>query len=509
MASPSNISENSRRIARNTAFLYIRMLILLFVGLYTSRVVLNALGQDDYGVYGAVGGVVSLFLVVTGAVSGAISRFLAFELGKEKSRMREVFSTTVSIQLALSVVVFLLAEVVGLWLLHTQMDIPEGRMQAAQWVLHCSILLFVVNMLSVPYNAAIIAHEKMDAFAYISIGEALLALGAALATRYTRHDKLIVYAVLMLTVAVIVRAVYNLYAHRHFPECRFRLKSIDRTVIREIGSFTGWTFIGSVASVLNAHGINLLMNIFFGVRVNAARDVTTKLESNVSRFINNITTAINPQINKSYAAGRLDYMHQLVCKASKYSYFLYFFFALPLILEAPALLKLWLNIVPDHSVAFVRIALLTTLFTALGTPFVNAIFATGNVKRYEIIASVTNVLAFPLSYLAFKLGMSPEWAYWLVGAVSLGLLVERIVMACRQTGMRPGMVWKDVLLPSLVVTLTAAIIPMALFLLQPPSVARMLEVVFSGFLCTAVCSFFFGATAGERDVLVSKIKSLI
>ena len=267
MASSPNISENSRRIARNTVFLYIRMLILLFVGLYTSRVVLNALGQDDYGVYGAVGGVVSLVLVVTGAVSGAISRFLAFELGKEKSRMREVFSTTVSIQLALSVLVFLLAEVVGLWLLHTQMDIPEGRMQAAQWVLHCSILLFVVNMLSVPYNAAIIAHEKMDAFAYISIGEALLALGAALATRYTRHDKLIVYAALMLAVAVIVRAVYNLYAHRHFPECRFRLKSIDRTVIREIGSFTGWTFIGSVASVLNAHGINLLMNIFFGVRV--------------------------------------------------------------------------------------------------------------------------------------------------------------------------------------------------------------------------------------------------
>lgn len=509
MNKTGGISNNSRRIARNTVFLYIRMLILLLVGLYTSRVVLNALGQDDYGVYGAVGGVVALFQVFTGAISGAISRFLAFELGKEKSRIREVFSTTVAIQLGLSVMVFILAEVIGTWLLQAKMVIPDGRMEAAQWVLHCSIVLFVVSMLSVPYNAAIIAHEKMDAFAYISIAEALLALSAAIVTRYARQDKLVVYAVLMLSVAVIVRLIYGIYAHRHFPECRFRMRSIDRSVIHEIGSFTGWTFIGSVASVLNAHGINLLMNVFFGVRVNAARDVTVKLESNVSRFINNITTAINPQIHKSYASGSLDYLHQLVCKGAKYSYFLYFFFALPLILETPALLELWLKVVPDHSVAFVRIALITTLFMALGTPFVNAILATGKVKRYEIVASITNVLAFPLSWLAFKIGFSPECAYWLVAAVSMGLLAERILFACKQTDMRLSMVFRDVLLPSAVVTLTAGIVPLLLFLLQQPSLLRMFEVVVCSFLATAVCAFFLGTTAGEREAVLSKIKSYI
>ena len=509
MTAPSNISANSARIAKNTVALYVRMVVLLLVGLYTSRVVLGALGQDDFGVYGAVGGVVSLFLVLTGAISGAISRFLAFELGKEKSRMREVFSTTVALQLALAVLVLVLAEVIGLWLLHTKMVIPEGRMEAARWVLHCSVLLFVVNMLSVPYNAAIIAHEKMQAFAWISIAEAVLALGAALATRYTQQDKLVVYAVLMLSVAVIVRLVYSLYARINFPECRFRPRAVDRSVVREIGSFTGWTFIGSVASVLNAHGINLLMNIFFGVRVTAARDVTTKLETNLSRFINNITTAINPQIHKSFASGRIEYLHELMCKGAKYAYFLYFFFALPLILETPALLKLWLNIVPDHSVEFVRISLVSTLFLAIGTPFVNAVFATGNVKRYEIIASITNVMAFPLSYLAFKLGMAPEWAYALVAAASLGLLVERIVMARRQTGMAFSTVRKDVLLPVAVVTLAAAVVPLAIFLLQGPSHWRTLEVVVSSFLSTALAAFLLGTTAGERNAVVSKIKSFL
>ena len=501
MAKVAGISDNSRRIARNTVFLYIRMVVMLLVGLYTSRVVLNALGQDDFGVYGAVGGVVALFSVLTGAISGAISRFLAFELGKEKSRMQEVFSTTVFVQLALAVIVFILAEVIGLWFLDNKMVIPDGRLDAARLVLHCSVFLFVVNMLSVPYNAAIIAHEKMDAFAYISIVEALLALGAALATRYTHQDKLVVYAVLMLAVAVIVRLIYGVYAGRNFPECRVRLRSVDKGIVKQIGSYSSWTFLGSVASVLNAHGINLLMNIFFGVRVNAARDVTVKLEGNVSRFINNITTAINPQITKSYASGRTSYMHKLVCKGAKYSYLLYFFFALPIILEAPALLQLWLGMVPAHTVPFVRIALLSTLFVAIGTPFVNAIFATGDVKRYEIMASITNVLAFPLSYLAFKMGYPPEVSYWIVAAASLGILAERIVMACKQTGLPFRMVIAEVFTKAAVVTVTAAIVPVAIYLLNAPSTGRMIAVVLASFLMTAVCTWFFGATDEERDAV--------
>ena len=214
-----NISENSRRIARNTVLLYFRMFLMLLVGLYTSRVVLNALGQDDFGIYGAVGGVVALFGILTGSLAGAISRFLAYEMGKEEQRLEEVFSTTVLVQVVMALLVLLVAEGVGIWFLNAKMVIPDGRMEAANWVLQCSILMFVVNMLAVPYNAAIIAHEKMDAFAYIGIVEALLQLAVALTIRFSSTDRLVLYAVLMLTVALLVRFLYSWYAHRHFSEC--------------------------------------------------------------------------------------------------------------------------------------------------------------------------------------------------------------------------------------------------------------------------------------------------
>ncbi len=509
MEKAQNISEKGRNIARNTALLYVRMFIMLIVGLYTSRVVLNALGQDDLGIYGTVGGVVALFAVLTGAVASAISRFLAFELGKADSRMKEVFSSTVFVQIVLAVVVVILAEIAGWWFIHHKMVIPDGRTAASVWVLHSSVLIFAVNMLSVPYNAAIIAHEKMNAFAYISILEALLALGAALATRYTPHDKLVVYSVLMLGVALVVRLIYGLYARRTFPECRFRPGSVDRGVIKEIGSFTSWAFLGSAAGVLNSQGINVLMNLFFGVRVNAARDVTAKLEGNMSRFVNNITTAINPQLNKSFASGDMPYMHTLICKGAKYTYFLYFFFAFPIILEAPALLKLWLVNVPLHAVNFVRISLITMLFVSVGTPFVNAIMASGTIRRYEIIASITNVSAFPLSYIAFKLGCPPELAYCFVTLTALCVLAERIVIACRLTKMPSRMVLGDVFGRIIAVSAAAAAVPAAVFFLAGPSLLRMVVLVLLSFVCTALSAFFIGTTPGERAAIIETIKTKI
>ena len=501
------ISDKSRRIARNTVLLYVRMTVMLLVGLYTSRVVLNALGQDDYGTYGAVGGVVALFSVLTMAVASAISRFMAVELGKARQRMQDVFSTTVFVQFVLALGIFVLAEAAGIWFLNTQMSVPDGRMEAANWVLQCAIGVFVVNMLAVPYNAAIIAHEKMEAFAYISIAEALLALGAALATRFASTDKLKLYAVLMLAVALVVRMLYGAYARRHFPECRFRRSCVNRPLIREMGSFAGWTFLGNGASVLNAQGINILFNLFFGVRVNAARDVTVKLEGNVTRFINNITTAINPQINKSFAAGNTEYLHELTCKGAKYSYFLYFFFALPIILETPELLRLWLGMVPEHTVEFVRIAMLYSLCVAVGTPFVTAVFATGKVKVYEIVASATNVLAFPLSWLAFKLGGRPEMAYWFLAGTAFAVLLERVGFACAQTGLRPGKIVRDTLLPILLVSVPAVAAPLALFLLLPPDTLRTLAVVLVSFLSTAACAFFLGTTPGEKSAVIQAVKS--
>lgn len=479
------------------------------MGLYTSRVVLGALGEDDFGTYGAVGGVVALFSVLTGSLSSAISRFLSTEMGKKDGRMGAVFSTTVFIQLVTALLVFVLAEVLGYWFLNARMNIPPGRLPAANWVLQCSILMFVVNMLSVPYNAAIIAHEKMEAFAYISIAEALLQLGAALTTRYAGADKLKLYAVLMLGTALVVRVLYGVYARRYFPECRFSFKGVSRPIVREMGAFAGWTFLGNAASVANAQGINLLFNLFFGVKVNAARDVTVKLEGNLTRFINNITTAINPQINKNFASGNHAYMHELTCKGAKYSYYLFLFFALPILLETSALLHLWLGKVPEHTVAFVRVALLYSLFVAVGTPFVTAVFATGKVKTYEIVVSATNILALPLTYLAFKLHASPVSAYWLLAGAAFGVLVERVVFTCIQTGLPLRKIWTDTLLPVLKVSAVAVLLPLALYFSQAPSTARMLEVVLGAFAATAAAVYFLGTTEGERTALNQAIAKRI
>lgn len=507
MENKGTVSENSRRIARNTALLYVRMTVMLIVGLYTSRVVLNALGQDDFGVYGAVGGVVALFGILTGSVSGAISRFMAFELGKAEKRMEEVFSTTVFIQIVLAAAVLLLAEGLGVWFLNAKMVIPEGRMGAANLVLQCSILIFLLNMLAAPYNAAIIAHEKMEAFAYISIAEALLALGAALATRFAGADKLKLYAILMLAVAVLVRFLYAIYAKKHFAECRFKAGKVSKPIIKEMGSFAGWTFLGNGAYVLNAQGINILFNIFFGVRVNAARDVTVKLDGNMTRFIGNITTAIQPQINKSYASGNLPYMYELVCKGARYSYLLYFFFAFPIILEAPELLRLWLGIVPEHAAAFVRIAMLASLFTAMGAPFAHAVFATGKVKIYEIVASATTVLAFPLAWIGFKLGGNPEIAYWILAAVTMVVFIERIAFARAQTGLPFRKVLSDSFAGSALASVAAAVAPLLLFFLMEPGTARTLWVVLSSFVSTAVAAFLLGATKGEREAIMGSVRN--
>jgi O-antigen/teichoic acid export membrane protein len=278
-------------------------------------------------------------------------------------------------------------------------------------------------------------------------------------------------------------------------------------MVREMGSFAGWTFLGTGAYMLNAQGINLLFNIFFGVRVNAARDVTAKLDGNMTRFIGNITTAINPQINKSYASGNLHYMHELICKGARYSYLLYFFFAFPIILEAPELLRLWLGVVPEHAAAFVRIAMLASLFTAMGAPFAHAIFATGKVKIYEIVASATTVLAFPCAWIAFRLGGKPEVAYWMLAAITFAVFVERIAFAHAQTGLSVRKVLSDAVAGSALASIAAAVVPLLLFFLMEPGTVRTIWVVLSSFASTAVAAFLLGTTKGERDAIISSVKN--
>ena len=326
-------SSNNKRIAKNTLLLYVRTLFIMLVTLYTSRVVLNTLGVTDYGIYNVVGGVVMMFSVISGSLSSSISRFITYELGHgDFDRLKRIFSTSINIQIGISLVILVLAELFGVWFLNTKMNIPAERLSAANWVLQCSLLSFIINLISVPYNACIIAHERMSAFAYISILEAVLKLAVVYMLLVSPYDKLVTYAILLVIVALLIRLTYGQYCRRHFEESRYQFV-YDKPLVKEMTSFAGWSFFGNSAYMLNVQGVDMLINIFFGVTLNAARGVATQVQNAVMQFVNNFAVAVNPQITKSYAAGEREYMNKLVCRGARFSYFLLLIFVVPLVCE--------------------------------------------------------------------------------------------------------------------------------------------------------------------------------
>lgn len=301
----TNASENNKRIARNTLLLYFRMLFMMAVSLYTSRIVLNALGVEDFGLYNVVGGVVAMFSLLSGSLSTAISRFITYELGKgQQGNLNKIFSSAVTIQLILAGIIILFAELIGVWFLNTQMTIPASRLLASNWVFQISLLTFVINIISIPYNACIIAHEKMSAFAYISILEAMGKLITAYFITISPMDKLIFYSLLMCGIALLVRFTYGYYCKNHFYECNYHF-SWDKQLLKQMFSFAGWNFIGTASAVLRDQGGNILINIFCGPIVNAARGIAFQVNNAVLGFVSNFMTALNPQITKSYPLAEL------------------------------------------------------------------------------------------------------------------------------------------------------------------------------------------------------------
>lgn len=501
----SAISENSRRIAKNTLLLYFRMLLMMVIGLYTSRVVLDALGETDYGVYNAVGSMVMVFTFITTSVSSAISRFLAVELGRgDGSKLRKVFSAGLAVQLIFAAALVILAETLGLWFLNERMNIPLERMHAARVVFHCSLGVLVVNLLSVPFNATIIAHEKMSAFAFISILEAVLKLSVALLLYFTILDKLELYAFLSLAVALIVRLVYGLYCRRHFPESRGRLE-LDRSLVKEMASFSGWSFFGSSAYVFNTQGVSSLGNIVFGVAFNAARGVALWVENIVKQFVTNFLTAINPQITKSWASGDRHYCFELVSKGAKFSYLVILAFFIPFLFEAEGILDLWLVDVPADSALFVKLTLVALMVDLFGNSVLTLMLATGDVKKYYLLTGLTSYLCLPLVWLAFKAGASAEWAYYVFIAVYLVVLVMKFAMARARTGFPLGAFIRSVLLPCLAVTALSLVLPYILYVLLPEGLLRIFAVCASAWLSMALSVFLLALTPGERAFVTRKL----
>ena len=502
------ISSNNKRIAKNTLLLYFRMLVTMAVSLYTSRVVLNILGVEDFGIYNVVGGIVAMFGFINGSMTSATQRYLTFELGQNnRAQLTKVFSTSLSIHGIISFLIIVLAETVGLWFLWNKMQIPADRMNAAFWVFQCSVAASVIMIMSVPYNAAIIAHERMSAFAYISIIEVSLRLLIVCFLRYFHTDKLILYAALIVIVQFLIRLCYSWYCNRHFNETKYRW-SWDKGLFKEMTGFASWNMFGSLAAITFTQGLNLLLNMFFGPVVNAARGIAVQAQTAIGQFSSNFQTALNPQITKSYATGDMEYMHGLIFRSAKFSFFLLLLLSLPVLIETKAILTLWLKIVPDHTVVFLRIMLCTTWVYAVSNPLITAASATGKIKLYQSVVGGL-LLILPISYLCLRFGL-PAYSVFIVHFVmEITAQFARLLMLRRMIRLSLREYFAKVIWSISKVTAIALAVPLAVAYWQPgEGIWNLLTICLICAISTSMSVYWFGLTPGEKIYICSKVSSI-
>ena len=400
--------DKSKRIAKNTLFLFIRMALILCVGLFTSRVVLNTLGVDDFGIYNLVGSVVVLFSFLQAALTNATYRYFAYELGRgDPVQLKKTFAMAVNAHVLLAVVVLVLCEIGGIWFLNHKLVVPEGRMDAANIAFHLSMLCFCLNVIKTPYNSAIIVHEKMEFFAYSSIVEVLMKLGIVYMLVYFAMDKLVLYSILMLVVALVLLVWYVTHCHRHFEECRYKFVW-DGGLIKGMLKYSGWSVIVNAVDVTVNQSVLFFFNIFFGVVANAAMGVASQVNGHLTNFLNSFTQSYNPQIIKSYAAGEQNYFIKLIFSTSKISYFLLLMASMPIMLNIDFILDLWLKNPPDGSSTFVILVIAYALVDAYSAPLWIGVHATGNLKVHQILMSSIKILNIPLAYIMLKAGC-PAW----------------------------------------------------------------------------------------------------
>jgi O-antigen/teichoic acid export membrane protein len=498
-------SINNKRIAKNTMLLYGRMLFLMLISLYTSRVILNALGVEDYGIYNVVGGVVTMFAVLSGSLSAAITRFITFELGKnDQEKLKRVFSSAVTIQILLGVIVVILAETIGLWFLNNKMVIPNERMVAANWCFQFSILTFVLSLISVPYNAAIIAHERMSAFAYISILEAVGKLVIAWCIAVNPIDRLIFYAAMIACLAILVRTVYVWYCKRHFEESSYHFV-FDRDLLKQMFSFAGWNFIGASSAVLRDQGGNIIINLFYGPTVNAANAIAVRVNASVTSFVQNFMVALNPQITKSYASGDNEYMFKLLYKGAKFSYYILLILCIPILLNTHYILVLWLKIIPEHTVLFVQLILLLALSESISGPLITAMLATGRIKKYQLIVGGLQMMNLPISYVCLYLEAIPEIVSIVAVIISQCCLAARLYLLRDMIGLKVRYYLKHVYLNVFIVSIISCILPLIIAMNLSENALSFIVVTAVALINTVIVELYIGCSKEERLMIYSQV----
>ncbi len=502
-----NASSNSR-LAKNTIVLYVRMIVMMLISFYTTRVILQALGVDDYGTYNVVGGLVGMFSLISSSLSGATSRFITFGLGKGNiNELRKIFSASVNINIILAIIVVVAIETIGVWFLNNKMTISPDRLYAANWVLHCSTVTFAVGLLSVPYNASIIAHEKMSAFAYMTIFDAVAKLAIALGIKYYGGDKLILFAILNIIPIIISQIIYWQYCKRKFSECTYQ-SGWDNNIFKEIAGFAVWSFIGCTAATLKDQGVNIAINLFTNTAVNAARGIAMQINGIVCRFIQNFTIALNPQIIKDYAAGNIARMHKLIFTGTRLSYYMFMFISIPIFFEVESILIVWLGEVPPHTVLFTRLVLVLTLAELISQTLITAQSATGKIRNYQIVVGGILMLNFPISYLLLYLGFAPESTLVVAIVISQLCMVARLYFLRSMVQLPIAKFIKEVYLRVIAVTLLSSLPPFICYLSIEQPVERFVAVCCTSVATSAVCIYYIGCNNDERNKITGAIKKI-
>lgn len=502
-------SDNNKRIAKNTLLLYVRMLFMMVIGLYTSRVILDKLGEVDFGIYNVVGGFVTMFSIISGAMTSATQRFLSFEIGKGKEgNVKGIFSTMIYIHLFLALLVLIVGEIVGVWFLNTHMNFPADRYGAANWVFQLSLLVFILNVINVPYNGALIAYEKMSAFAYFSIFDAVFKLAICYVITLTPFDKLVVYAALMAFIQILLLFMYFVYCRRKFSECRFTGK-YNKEYGKNVGSFVGWNLIGSLAGIAKEQGVNVVLNMFFGPAVNAARGVAYQVLSKLNGFVSNFQMALNPQIIKNYASGERESMYKLVFRGAKMSYLLLLTLSLPVVIEAQFILSIWLKEVPNYTVIFLQIVIFIALLNTLSNPLIITMHASGKVRDYQIVVGGISLLTLPSVYIGFKyFGLAPYYAMIICFIVEVVCHLLRLYMLHKTINFPMGRFLFEVTLRVLLITLLSFIFPLLVYNICDSVVIRFPIVCFLSIISTLGCGYFLGFNAHEQAVIRGKVSGL-
>lgn len=501
------MDDNNKRIAKNTAYLYVRMFLTMAIGLYMARVVLRVLGASDYGLYNVIGGILSMFTMISSALTMGTQRYLSFAIGeKDFEKLKRIFSIAFGLHVGASVFILLLAETIGLWFLQTYLNIPEGRENAAFWVYQFTIAGFVVNLLQVPFQSCIIAHERMSMYAYMSIYDAVVKLLLIFLIQYIDIDKLILYAFLVFLINFSSILIYNIYCRRYYQECTFKIV-IDKKLTKEIASYSGWNLFGGSMSLFTDQGINILLNIFCGTLVNAARGIAMQVSTFVNAFINNFQLAVNPQIIKTYASRDYNQMYRLVTNNGRIAVYLYLLVAIPIFIEIDFALKLWLGDYPYYTAIFVQIVLIQGIETPLNAPIGMCVHASGRMKGPSLAVLVL-FLDLPLSYILLRNGLSPVYVFVLTAIIFLWRNGSNIYFANKYTGIPISSIVKDVYLNTLMGGVFMFVLPFAISLTMEEGWKRFIIVCLVSILWSCIVIYKFGLTPGMREIVLNKISVL-